>query len=77
VLATDNTTDVETDLNLDGWRAGAGIEHKLGDNIYVKGEYRYSQYREGEVEAPSGLESDRFDVDVDRHQVVFGVGARF
>ena len=77
VLATDNTTDVETDLNLDGWRAGAGIEHKLGDNIYVKGEYRYSQYQEGEVEAPSGLESDRFDVDLDRHQFVVGVGARF
>ena len=77
VLATDNTTDVETDLNLDGWRAGAGVEHQIGDTIYVKGEYRYSQYQEGEVEAPSGLEGDRFDVDLDRHQVMFGVGARF
>jgi len=77
ILATDNTTDVETDLSLDGWRAGAGIEQKITDNIYVKGEYRYSQYQEGEVEAPSGLESDRFDVDLDRHQVMFGIGARF
>lgn len=77
VLATDNVTDVETDLNLDGWRAGAGIEHQLTDNVYLKGEYRYSQYQEGEVEAPSGLESDRFEVDLDRHQVVVGVGARF
>ena len=77
VLATDNTTDVETDLNLDGWRAGAGVEHKIAGNVYVKGEYRYSQYQEGEVEAPSGLESDRFDVDLDRHQFVVGVGARF
>lgn len=77
VLATDNTTDVETDLSLDGWRAGAGVEHKLGGTVYVKAEYRYSQYQEGEVEAPSGLESDRFDVDLDRHQFVVGVGARF
>lgn len=77
VLATDNTTDVETDLNLDGWRAGAGVEHQITDTIFVKGEYRYSQYQEGEVEAPSGLESDRFDVDLDRHQFVVGVGARF
>lgn len=77
VLTTDNTTDTETDLNLDGWRAGAGVEHKIGDTVYVKGEYRYSQYQEGEVEAPSGLESDRFDVDLDRHQFVVGVGARF
>ena len=77
VLATDNTTDVETDVNLDGWRAGAGIEHKITDTVFLKGEYRYSQYKEGEVEAPSGAESDRFDVDLDRHQFVVGVGARF
>ncbi len=30
-----------------------------------------------EFEAPSGLESDRFNVDLDRHQVVVGVGYRF
>ena len=77
VLATDNATDVETNLNLDGWRAGAGIEHQVTDSVYLKGEYRYSQYKEGEVEAPSGVESDRFDVDLDRHQFVVGVGARF
>jgi len=77
VLATDNTTDVETDLNLDGWRAGVGVEQRVAGKVYVKGEYRYSQYQEGEVEAPSGLESDRFDVDLDRHQFVVGVGARF
>ncbi len=77
VLATDNTTDVETDLSLDGWRAGVGVEQRVAGKVYVKGEYRYSQYQEGEVEAPSGLESDRFDVDLDRHQFVVGVGARF
>lgn len=77
VLATDNTTDTDTDINLDGWRAGAGVEFAISPHLYVKGEYRYSQYQEGEVEAPSGLESDRFDVDVDRHQAMFGVGARF
>lgn len=77
VLATDNTTDTRTDLNLDGWRAGAGAEFAISPNLFVKGEYRYSQYQEGEVEAPSGLESDRFDVDVDRHQFMVGVGARF
>lgn len=77
VLATDNTTDVRTDVNLDGWRAGAGIEQRVGENFFVKGEYRYSNYQRGEFEAPSGAESDRFDVDMDRHQVVVGVGMRF
>jgi outer membrane immunogenic protein len=77
VLASDNTTDVETDLDLDGWRVGAGVEQMMGENVFVKLEYRYSNYKEGEVEAPSGAESDRFDVDLDRHQVMLGVGARF
>jgi len=77
VLATDNTTDTETDLDLDGWRAGAGVEFGITDNIYIKGEYRYSNYQRGSVEAPSGMDSDRFDVDVDRHQGVVGVGVRF
>jgi outer membrane immunogenic protein len=77
VLATDDTTDTETDVDLDGWRAGAGVEIALAENFFIKGEYRYSKYSEGEVEAPSGLESDRFNVDVDRHQGVVGVGMRF
>ncbi|HEX9807881.1 MAG TPA: porin family protein [Alteraurantiacibacter sp.] len=77
VLATDNTTDIETDIDVDGWRAGAGAEYAISDNIYVKAEYRYSNYTEGEAEAPSGAESDRFDLDLDRHQVVAGVGVRF
>ena len=37
VLATDNTTDVETDLNLDGWRAGVGVEQRVAGKVYVKG----------------------------------------
>ena len=77
VLATDNTTDVRTDVDLDGWRVGAGVEQAISDNLFIKGEYRYSNYQRGEFEAPSGLESDRFDVDLDRHQIMVGVGARF
>ncbi|MEN7535994.1 outer membrane protein [Aurantiacibacter flavus] len=77
VLASDNTTDVGTDVDLDGWRVGAGVEQVFGENFYGKLEYRYSNYEEGEFEAPSGLESDRFDVDLDRHQVMLGVGYRF
>jgi len=77
ILASDGATDTRTNADLDGWRAGAGLEQMLNDNVYVKAEYRYSQYKEAEFEAPSGLESDRFDVDLDRHQMMVGVGARF
>lgn len=53
--------------DLDGLRVGAGLEYLVGPNIYAKGEYRYSNYSE----------VDGFDIDVDRHQVLAGVGFRF
>jgi outer membrane immunogenic protein len=77
VLAGDGVTDTRTNINLDGWRVGAGVEVAIASNAFVKAEYRYSNYTNGEVKAPNGLESDDFDVDVDRHQGVIGVGLRF
>jgi len=77
VLATDNLTNTDTDIDLDGWRVGGGVEYAISPSTYVKAEYRYSNYEKGEVEAPSGLESDRFDIDADRHQVMLGLGVRF
>jgi len=47
--------------NLDGYRVGAGVEHQLSNNMFVKAEYRYSNYKDG----------------VSRNQVVGGVGIRF
>ena len=47
--------------NADGVRVGAGIEYKLGGKVYLKGEYRYSNY----------------EADLERHQVLGGVGIRF
>ena len=66
-----------SNVDLDGWRVGAGVERAITDNAFLKAEYRYSNYQEGEFEAPSGLESDRFDVDLDRHTVMVGLGMRF
>jgi outer membrane immunogenic protein len=53
--------------DLDGWRAGAGVEVKLGGKVYAKAEYRYSDYS-----SDSGL-----GLDVKRNQVVGGLGVRF
>jgi len=77
VLTSDGTTNTDTDIDLDGWRVGAGAEYALSNNLFVKGEYRYTNYGEGEVEGPNGGESDRFDIDMDRHQVMLGLGYRF
>jgi outer membrane immunogenic protein len=61
------TTTTRIGENMDGFRVGAGLEKKLGGNMYVKGEYRYSNY--GNLGG--------YDVDIDRHQVAAGVGIRF
>lgn len=57
----DGTTETETGENLDGVRLGAGIEHAIGPNSFVKAEYRYSNYEQ----------------DFEKHQGVVGFGFRF
>ena len=47
--------------NFDGFRLGAGYQHALGERVYGKVEYRYSNY-EG---------------DVTRHQALLGLGVKF
>jgi outer membrane immunogenic protein len=73
---TSDTDNVDFDTTVDGYRLGAGIEQQLGTNVYVKAEYRYSNY--------NGLQFDddlfgdeTIDIDLDRHQVMAGVGFRF
>lgn len=80
ILASDGVTDFENDFDLDGYRIGAGAEYAINQNAFVKLEYRYSNYSRGEIDFNDDIDvddSDRFDVDLDRHQVMAGVGFRF
>lgn len=52
--------------DLNGWRIGAGAEVSLTGNLYLKGEYRYSDY-----------DGSSLGLDPKRHQVVGGIGIRF
>lgn len=72
-------TAFESDFDADGYRLGAGAEYALSNNAFVKLEYRYSNYSEGEVdfEGADVPDSERFGLDLDRHQVMAGVGFRF
>jgi outer membrane immunogenic protein len=56
------TGDFNLDDDLDGFRLKAGAELGVARNVFVRAEYRYSNYDEA---------------DIDRHQVVAGVGIRF
>lgn len=78
VRSNDGTTELQQDIDADGWRAGAGLEYALSQNAFAKVEYRYSNYREAEIDFDGAIpDSDRFKVDTDRHQVVASLGWRF
>ena len=57
--AAANSFDVSDDL--DGVRAAGGIELGLGKRVFIKGEYRYTNYEGGN----------------EKHDAVGGIGIRF
>jgi len=67
---------IDFDTTVDGWRLGAGVEQMLGQNAYVKAEYRYSNYNGLQFDDDLFGDED-IDIDLDRHQVIAGVGFRF
>src|SRR3954470_1965311 len=77
LTASNGTTETGAHYNLDGYRVGAGVEQASGGKAYAKVEYRYSNYGDARLEYPNGANTNNFDVDTDRHQVVAGVGIRF
>lgn len=77
LTASDGTTETGNHYNLDGYRLGAGVEASLSPRTYAKLEYRYSNYGDARLEYANGGNTNNFDVDTDRHQVVAGVGFRF
>jgi outer membrane immunogenic protein len=64
--------------NIDGVRLGAGFEAAMSPNVYLKGEYRYTDYNNYSVtERASDGSLARTDLSLDRHQVLGGIGIRF
>lgn len=78
VRSNDGTTEFNQDIDTDGYRIGAGAEYALNQNSFMKLEYRYSNYSSAEVDFEGDIaDSDPFDVDLDRHQIVASYGVRF
>ena len=69
---------------VDGYRLGAGVEQLIGgggsgdgSGAFVKLEYRYSNYSSLKYNDTLFNDNREIGVDLDRHQVVAGVGFRF
>lgn len=73
---TSSSDSVDFDTTVDGYRVGAGIEQMLGTNLYLKAEYRYSNYNGLSFDDDLFGDED-VDIDLDRHQVLAGLGFRF
>jgi outer membrane immunogenic protein len=79
---TDNGVPFTFDehVSVDGFRLGVGGEYQVTPNIYVKGEYRYSNYNNGDLDVRGSdvnLDPLFSGIDIVRHQFVVGVGFRF
>lgn len=78
VLGTDGTNSSKEHLDADGYRLGAGVEYAVNPSTFARLEYRYSNYSEGELDFPGTTpDTNRFNLDTDRHQVAASVGVRF
>ena len=79
VNGTFDGDEFRSKIDTDGFRVGAGVEQAFGENVFAKLEYRYSNYSDAELdfEDENRPDIDLGEIDVDRHQVMAGVGYRF
>ena len=60
---------------LTGWTVGAGLDFAATDNLIVRAEYRYTDF--GSDDYPSTLVSAPHEVDLENHEIRFGVAYKF
>lgn len=75
----DGVTESDSaDISFSGLRFGGGYEYSFG-GAYGKIEYRYTNYSDGDVEYDGeSVDPNAFgEIDLDRHQIVLGLGYRF
>ena len=59
----------DTKKMLNGYTLGAGVDYKLTEAIFARGEYRFNDYGERKL--------NNTNVDFKQHAVIFGVGYKF
>jgi outer membrane immunogenic protein len=64
--------DFELSESGGGWHAGGGLEFALGENLYAKAEYVFTNSSGTFDEADESV-----SISADRHEVVLGLGFRF
>jgi outer membrane immunogenic protein len=65
----DPPTGGERKKNLNGYTLAAGVDYKFTDNMFARGEYRFTDF--------SSKEFRNVDVNPNQHAVILGVGFKF
>jgi outer membrane immunogenic protein len=66
-------------LNIDenetfhGWTIGAGVDYAVTDNLFLRGEYRYNDFTNKDINL-GGID---IDTDLSQHVVKVGLGVKF
>jgi outer membrane immunogenic protein len=58
---------------LNGWTVGAGADYAIFDNVFLRGEYRYSKYVEKDISFANVINK----TEVSRQTLNIGVGVKF
>jgi outer membrane immunogenic protein len=72
-ITEDATGNADTNTML-GYTVGAGTDVKLTDQVFARGEYRYTDYGSKEFTLPG---VGTADIDSSNHRVTMGVGIKF
>jgi outer membrane immunogenic protein len=62
---------------IDGWTVGGGLEYAITNNVSVKAEYAYSEFRKNIPLAVIGVVPIRFRAGLDTSQIKVGVNYKF
>lgn len=73
LYTSDGTNSIKDRVHAQGYRAGAGLEYAMPHGMFVKTEYRFSDYGR----TTYNIDPTAVNLDAVRHQVVGSVGLRF
>ena len=59
----------DVDRTFSGYTVGAGVDYAFTNNIFARAEYRFNDFGSKTIEGVK--------VDLDQHQVTFGIGVKF
>jgi outer membrane immunogenic protein len=57
------------DRTFNGWTIGAGVDYAVTDSVFVRAEYRFTDYSDRNIQG--------VNVDLDEHRATLGVGFKF